>query len=389
MSYLKQQDRIRSIRDLIDELELAGKFSKLAKGIAEGKEPLVEEELDPNDLSISKFYQRQFSVNALNSYKIFNHQLARDVVVAVRPKALGGHKLVIDGQHTAGLAIYSGAVDKIKCNVLYHPEDRSKEECIRVEGELFHAYNTQRKNPSMIDKYRAGLCFDEPQAVQFNNRLQSCNLQVDGLGDLDGDSLATSGATRFDKCIKQYDTDEVDYGAFINKAVNFIRRTWGTPAKSKTTDDKGNEIVSVFKYRDDLIHGLTTLLVLIEIGVDANGKGLSTQQENDFKTWLEQECTKKPINLYVSNTGGGNSHYKIAHRFLQEYNTFADYASITHNWAHENGVWDEEVLREKSAKVRSEILAKPESRKERLGRVDGKTKGTYRTCNFPQYNTDD
>ena len=93
--------------------------------------------------------------------------------------------------------------------------------------------------------------------------------------------------------------------------------------------------------------------------------------------------------MYVGNTAGGNTQYKIAHRFLQEYNSFADYASIPHNWAHENGVWDEEVLREKSPGKRSEILAKPETRKDRIGRVDGKTKGTYRTANFPRYNTDD
>ena len=268
-SYLKQQDRIVNLRSLIDELENNKKFRTLKKGIKD-TQPLVEEELDPSTLSISEFYQRQFSVTALNSYKMYNPQLVRDVVVAVRPKQLGGHKLVIDGQHTAGLAIYSGAVDKIKCNVLYHPEERSLDECIRVEGELFHAYNTARKNPTLIDKYRAGLCFDDYDAVRFHNNLLTCNLQVDGLGDLDGDSLASAGAARFDKCVKQYDTKDVDFKSEIVRAVNYIRSTWGTPPKTSVQDDDGNQIITRFKYRDDLIHGLTTLLVHINIGRDKN-----------------------------------------------------------------------------------------------------------------------
>ena len=94
-SYLKQQDRIVNLRSLIDELENNKKFRTLKKGIKD-TQPLVEEELDPSTLSISEFYQRQFSVTALNSYKMYNPQLVRDVVVAVRPKQLGGHKLVID-----------------------------------------------------------------------------------------------------------------------------------------------------------------------------------------------------------------------------------------------------------------------------------------------------
>ena len=381
-SYLKQQDRIVNLRNLIDELELDNKFPKLKKGIKD-TEPLLEEELDPSTLAISEFYQRQFSVTALNSYKMYNPQLVRDVVVAVRPQQLGGHKLVIDGQHTAGLAIYSGAVGKIKCNVLYHPEDRPLDECIRVEGELFHAYNTARKNPTLIDKYRAGLCFDDYDAVRFHNNLLTCNLQVDGLGDLDGDSLASSGAARFDKCVKQFDNKDVDYKSEIVRAVNYIRSTWGTPPKTSVKDDQGNEIVTRFKYRDDLIHGLTTLLVLIRVGRDKNCKKLTHQQRVDFQEWLTTEAPKKAIQFYTANTAGGNTHYKIAHRFLQEYNTHDALEEISNQWAHENGVWDDECLRETDPMRRAILISNPETRKVKLGKVEN---GLYRTAEFPRYN---
>ena len=196
MSYKNQQEKVRLIRDLISELDAKGKLSKIAQG-AKG-EWLQNENHDPNTLSISKFYQRQFSALALNDYKQFNRELARPIVISIRPKHLGGAKMVIDGQHTAGLAICSG-------DLLYLPEEYNLMECIERESRLFHAYNTKRKNPTAIDKIRAGLCFDDPKAVLFNDILESCNLQIDGLGDLpNGDELASSGAARFIKTVDQF-----------------------------------------------------------------------------------------------------------------------------------------------------------------------------------------
>ena len=92
----KTQDKIKSMNDFITDLERQGKLTKLCTGILEGKQPLLEEEIDPKELSISSYYQRQFSTTALNSYKIYNPQLVRHIVVAVRPQKLGGHQLVID-----------------------------------------------------------------------------------------------------------------------------------------------------------------------------------------------------------------------------------------------------------------------------------------------------
>lgn len=382
----KTQDKIKSMNDFITDLERQGKLTKLCTGILKGKEPLNEEEMDPKELSISSYYQRQFSTTALNSYKIYNPQLVRHIVVAVRPQKLGGHQLVIDGQHTVALALYSKSIDTMKSMVLRHPESRSLDECIRVEAELFHAYNTARKNPTMIDKYRAGLCFDDPDAVRFHTRLVECNLQCDGLGDVDGDLLSTNSATRFDKCVKQFDDKKkADYGHYINKAVNYIRNTWGTPKKNITKDDKGNEIVTEYKYRDDLIHGLTTLLVLIDVGRSKNCAYLTDKTKQDFNEWLETYAHLKTVEQYTHNTGGGNTHYKIAHRFLQEYNTHGSYNSISHKWAHENGVWDEEVLRV-SGKSRMELLAKPESRGDKSRQVKN---GEYRTAAFPLYSNKD
>lgn len=348
MSYRKQQDKIRLIADLVAELDSGNRLKNLAKG-AKG-EWLVDEYHDPNTLSISKFYQRQFSVSALNSYEQFDREVARPITIAIRPQYLGGHKLVIDGQHTAALAIYSADIPEVKCLALHHPEHRSLEECIEVEAKLFFAYNTARKNPTPIDIFRAGLCWDDPTAVQFNDILESCNLKIEELGDVpNGDEFVTKTASRFIRCVEQFaDT----HRAYIPKAVNFIRRHWG-----QQTD---------FKYRDDFIHGITTLLVFLDEGRDRKGARLNGKKEV-FKKWMETEMPKSSVNKYVHNTGGGNSHYKIVHRIVEEYNFWSEAVTISTDYLHMNGIWDETML---------------ETRKQRLGKVGN---GIYLTAKFPEY----
>ena len=110
------------------------------------------------------------------------------------------------------------------------------------------------------------------------------------------------------------------------------------------------------------------MLVLIDVGRSKNCAYLTDKTKQDFNEWLETYAHLKTVEQYTHNTGGGNTHYKIAHRFLQEYNTHGSYNSISHKWAHENGVWDEEVLRV-SGKSRMELLAKPESRGDKSRQV--------------------
>ena len=143
MSYRKQQDKLRKIADIITELDTGKKLTNLLD-FPTTDQPLVEMDVDPNTLDISRFYQRQFSVSALNSYRQYNPQLARHIVWAQRPQRLGGQRPTIDGQHTAGLGIYAGQTS-MRSLCLVHPEDRTLEECIEVESRLFHAYNTARK----------------------------------------------------------------------------------------------------------------------------------------------------------------------------------------------------------------------------------------------------
>ena len=76
---------------------------------------------------------------------------------------------------------------------------------------------------------------------------------------------------------------------------------------------------------------------------------------------------KSSVNKYVHNTGGGNSHYKIVHRIVEEYNFWSEAVTISTDYLHMNGIWDETML---------------ETRKQRLGKVGN---GMYLTAKFPEY----
>jgi hypothetical protein len=71
----------------------------------------------------------------------------------------------------------------------------------------------------------------------------------------------------------------------------------------------------------------------------------------------------------------------VAHRFLQEYNAFDQYATISHDFAHSNGVWNEEGVG-LSANAKASLFSEPETRKDKLLAVKV---NTYRTADFPRY----
>ena len=64
--------------------------------------------------------------------------------------------------------------------------------CLEIEAAVFYALNNNRKDPTHVDKMKAGLAFGLPDAVKYNDNLFSCNIYIEGydyLGDPDGTPL--------------------------------------------------------------------------------------------------------------------------------------------------------------------------------------------------------
>ena len=107
---------------------------------------------------------------------------------------------------------------------------------------------TQQKKLSRLDIIRVDIFLEETYAVRFENILQLCNLNLDGIGASNGTIVPGSGA-RMIKCIDQFGED---FSSYIVRAVSFMRDHWVT---------ENNPLEEL---RDDMIFGLTTLFVFLD-----------------------------------------------------------------------------------------------------------------------------
>lgn len=332
---------LRMLTDIANDPSLAEVRKKFKPGIAKDRNGNFKERLIPGRRRASTFaipasIQRKVSGNAIISYKQFDPQLATVVVVSVRPENLGGAIVDIDGQHTGLMGIYSGEDPELDTLELHHDSNASIEEVMEQEALLFKKLNTERKNPSKLDVIRVDIFLGKEEAVRFETVLKACGIQIDGLGDPEGDILSTKTGSRIIKTVEQYGEH---YSGCIVAACNLIRQHWADPTTGKVND-----------MRDDLIHGLTTFLAMIKYAGKVKGcasNGLD--EKKDFVTaWLKTDMGSTSMRKYYHNSGGGNTHFKIAHTILNEYNWWveqkADKMTISHEYFHKHGVLDPNVV---------------------------------------------
>jgi len=160
------------------------------------------------DLLTDNKYQRLINERFIKKAKQFDPALARPLVVAIRPKCLGGQYVVVDGQHTACLAsIYleGDGKQEVPCqipDILRHPEDRTLEDCIQVESDFFDKLNYLRNNPSAIARLRAGVARKDKKALEWEATFASIGIHVEKVGDPDGHGI--NGLAKLKTCINKY-----------------------------------------------------------------------------------------------------------------------------------------------------------------------------------------
>jgi len=234
-------DELRYLTDVANDPSLAEAKRKFKKGIKKDKKKLKRGTRKSSELQTARKWNRNISGNAIIKYVQFDPELATVIVVSVRPERLGGDIIVVDGQHTGMMDIFGECDQELDTLELHHDAYATIEEVQEAEARLYKALNTQRKNPSKLDIIRNDIFLEEPYALKFENIMQLCNLNVDGIGAVDGDLIKGSGA-RIIKTIEQFGDD---FSSYIPRAVSFMRDTWGS---------ENNPLQD---YRDDMIHGLT------------------------------------------------------------------------------------------------------------------------------------
>jgi hypothetical protein len=323
-------DELRYLKDLANDPALENAKRKFKKGIKKLKKKLKRGTRKSSELQTARKWNRTISGNAIIKYEQYDPELATVVVVSVRPEHLGGDIVVVDGQHTVMMDILGECNQDLDTLELHHSDHATLEEVQEVEARLYKSLNTQRKNPSKLDIIRNDIFLDEPYAILFENILKLCNLNVDGIGAVNGNVINGSGA-RIIKTIIQYGDD---FSSYIPRAVDFMRDTWGS-------DD--NPLLDI---RDDMIHGLTTLFVFLDKAGKIEGgssNGLNGRKKQMI-SWMNSEMGKTSMRKYHHNSAGGNTQFKIVHNIINDYNFWAELnaptMTITSEYLHQNGILD-------------------------------------------------
>jgi len=323
-------DELRYLTDVANDPSLAEAKRKFKKGIKKDKKKLKRGTRKSSELQTARKWNRNISGNAIIKYVQFDPELATVIVVSVRPERLGGDIIVVDGQHTGMMDIFGECDQELDTLELHHDAYATIEEVQEAEARLYKALNTQRKNPSKLDIIRNDIFLEEPYALKFENIMQLCNLNVDGIGAVDGDLIKGSGA-RIIKTIEQFGDD---FSSYIPRAVSFMRDTWGS---------ENNPLQD---YRDDMIHGLTTLFVFVDyVGkIDGGTSNKLNGKKKQLQMWMKSVMGNTSMRKYYHNTAGGNTNFKIVHNIIEEYNFWAEEnaptMTITKEYLHLNGILD-------------------------------------------------
>ncbi len=327
---MSNMDELRYLKDVANDPALGNARKKFKKGVKKCRKRLKRGKRKASVLKIKREWQRNISGNAIVKYDQFDPQLATILVVSVRPDHLGGDILLIDGQHTGMMDLLGECDHEHDTLELHHAVDASIEDVEKAEAALYKALNTQNKKLSKLDIIRVDLFLKQEYAIVFNNILTLCKLNIDGLGDVDGDVVPGSG-TRFINTAEIYGED---YSHYINRAVSFMRDNWGTE------DNPLKEL------RDDMIYGLTTLFVFLDKAGSIEGgspNGLNGKKKKVLQ-WMNSEMCKTSMRKYTNNTAGGHVHFKVVYNIIQEYNYWADAndptLTISKEYLHLNGIWD-------------------------------------------------
>ena len=337
---MSNMDELRYLKDVANDPALENARRKFKKGVKKLRKRLKRGIRKASILKIKREWQRNISGNAIVKYDQFDPQLATILVVSVRPEHLGGDVLLIDGQHTGMMDLLGECDHEHDTLELHHSPTASIEEVEAAEATLYKALNTQNKKLSKLDIIRVDLFLNEPYAILFNNILNMCRLNIDGLGDVDGNIVPGSG-TRFISTVEIYGKD---FSSYIGRAVSFMRDHWGTE------DNPLEEL------RDDMIYGLTTLFVFLDYAgrVDGGTENGLNGKKKKLLQWMNVEMGNTSMRKYTNNTAGGHVHFKVVYNIIEEYNYWAEEndptLTISKDYLHRNGIWDPTKFLAKEAK---------------------------------------
>jgi hypothetical protein len=238
--------------------------------------------------------------------------------VAQRPD---GDFVIVDGQHKALMAYLGGGEDaEIPCMIYVHDKNMSLPECVAVEAELFSELNTTRKNTSTLDKVRAGLSFNDDDAVEFEKNFIAIGIKAEGIGYEDGPEV--NGFAKAVESIKKWKIENT------RKAVDHLVPIY-------------NHVWNLDYIDGSMIGALAAVFNLINaVGKGEKANGLRNYIRTNMSTISRSDWTKD---------SRGNSDIIIARRIITKYNDavkqgFVKGAAIGPDVLANNGLKDSDSI---------------------------------------------
>ena len=292
--------QLRSLRDVISDPKNKLNKIKFAKGALYKDSIHIHPTNDSIDkkiyfafiraskLLISSAYQRYICITTIKKAKQFNYLLCQTLVIALRPD---GSYVIIDGQHKAIMAILSGEDLDLPCQIFKHESNATLAQCIKIEAQLFEDLNTSRKNTSTLDKVRAGLSYNDEDAVAFQDNFVSIGVQAEGIGYDEG--VEVQGWAKAVESIGKWKIPNT------RKSVDFLRPIYENQWHLEYVDGT-------------MVGGLAAIFNLIDaVGSGDRSKGLKTYLKSNFSAISRADWTK--------NTRG-QSDVLIARKIVSDYN---------------------------------------------------------------------
>lgn len=289
---LDDDDTLLSIRELTDNLEQSGKimFDKNSTGV-EG----IFTKLPVHVLNSERKYQRFISKNTIQKAKRLNLSLLQPLVVWKRPN---GTFVIVDGQHKGVMSFLGEGPDfEVPCILYEHPLERSHNECIEVEAQMFENLNMSRKNVSGLDKYRAGIAYGDEESIQFENSLIAVGVYAENLGDTEY-GVEVRGWVKLRAAYTKYNL------RYTKNAVDFLKPIYYNHWDKQYVDGS-------------MVFALTAINYLMD-------KHLGPKKSNGLKTYLRNHFDKTTANKWTANTAGNTDYIIIARRIIDKYNTLVE-----------------------------------------------------------------
>ena len=336
---------LRYLSDVINDTSVQSIKNKFVEGIKTNKDKkevkrLKIGKIKSSRLTIRREWQRNISTSQILKYKQFNPQLGTFLVISVRPECYGGDIVLIDGQHRAIMDILGGCDYEHDTLELHHDDSTPLKEIEEKEADLYKELNTNNKKLSKLDIYRVDYYLGEKYAENFNDCLNSCGLNLDGLGKINGTTIAGSG-TRMMLTVNEY---YKNFSDCIVDAVVFYKNNWGSFTNPLTV------------VRDDFIYGLTALFAFIEYAgkIEGGTKNGLDKKGDCLKNWMYTVMPITSVRKYVNNSAGGNVSFKVVHNIINEYNFWASEnnkgMTISTDYLHQNGIYDQSKYLDKEEK---------------------------------------